>query len=131
LVHAEEAPGKKSHGLCRARFANPEQWTQVNRKPPHALLEHGSLADAFGHVGASYDVTIADTGCGIPDELQPRIFDRFFRVDKARAGANGLSGAGLGLAIARVIAELHEGRVTLQQSGAAGSTFRICLPIRE
>jgi heavy metal sensor kinase len=93
--------------------------------------EGGIVNVHLQRVGASYDVTIADTGCGIPDELQPRIFDRFFRVDKARAGANGLSGAGLGLAIARVIAELHEGRVTLQQSGAAGSTFRICLPIRE
>jgi two-component system, OmpR family, sensor kinase len=78
---------------------------------------------------ASYEITVSDTGCGIPDELQPRIFERFFRADKARAGTNGLGGAGLGLAIARSIAELHQGRLTLQHSGPDGSTFCISLPL--
>jgi two-component system phosphate regulon sensor histidine kinase PhoR len=93
--------------------------------------EAGTVEVRLRRVDTSYEITVTDTGCGIPDELQPRVFDRFFRVDKARAGTNGLGGAGLGLAIARSIAELHEGRLTLQSSGPGGSTFCICLPVRE
>lgn len=93
--------------------------------------EGGTVEVQFKRAGASYEITVVDTGCGIPDELQSRVFDRFFRADRARAGTNGSSGAGLGLAISRSIAELHEGRLTLQSSGPAGSTFCIFLPVRE
>jgi len=93
--------------------------------------EGGTVEVQFKRAGASYEITVVDTGCGIPDDLQARVFDRFFRADRARAGTNGSGGAGLGLAISRSIAELHEGRLTLQCSGPAGSTFCICLPVRE
>lgn len=93
--------------------------------------EGGTVEVQFKRAGASYEITVVDTGCGIPDELQSRVFDRFFRADRARAGTNGSSGAGLGLAISRSIAELHEGRLTLQSSGPAGSTCCIFLPVRE
>ncbi|HWZ82339.1 MAG TPA: ATP-binding protein [Terriglobales bacterium] len=93
--------------------------------------EAGTIDVRLRQTGVIYEITVADTGCGIPDELQPRVFDRFFRVDTARSGPNGLGGAGLGLAIARAIAELHGGRLTLQHSGSAGSTFLISLPCRE
>ena len=91
----------------------------------------GGTVDVQLHkLSDSYEIAVIDTGCGIPDELQPRVFERFFRADQARAGANGPDGAGLGLAIARSIAELHHGRLTLQHSGPEGSTFCICLPFR-
>jgi signal transduction histidine kinase len=91
----------------------------------------GGTVDVQLHkVSDSYEIAVIDTGCGIPDELQPRVFERFFRADQARAGTNGPDGAGLGLAIARSIAELHHGRLTLQHSGPEGSTFCICLPFR-
>jgi heavy metal sensor kinase len=93
--------------------------------------EGGTVEVRLQRVDGTYEITVADTGCGIPDELHSRVFDRFFRADKARAGTNGSGGAGLGLAISRSIAELHEGRLTLQSSGPAGSTFCICLPVRE
>jgi two-component system OmpR family sensor kinase len=93
--------------------------------------EGGTVEVQFKRAGASYEITVVDTGCGIPDELQARVFDRFFRADRARAGTNGSGGAGLGLAISRSIAELHQGQLTLQSSGPAGSTFCICLPVRE
>jgi two-component system, OmpR family, sensor kinase len=93
--------------------------------------EGGTVEVQFKRAGASYEITVVDTGCGIPDELQARVFDRFFRADRARAGTNGSGGAGLGLAISRSIAELHKGQLTLQSSGPAGSTFCICLPVRE
>jgi heavy metal sensor kinase len=79
--------------------------------------------------GREYAVNIADTGCGIPAEMGPRIFERFFRADKARSHAeNDGGGAGLGLAISRWIAEAHHGRLELTRSDSTGSTFSAYLP---
>jgi two-component system, OmpR family, sensor kinase len=79
--------------------------------------------------GREYAVNIADTGCGIPAEMRPRIFERFFRADKARSHAeNDGGGAGLGLAISRWIAEAHHGRLELTRSDSTGSTFSAYLP---
>ena len=71
-------------------------------------------------------VEIQDSGPGIPLEDQPRIFDRFYRVDKARLRQSG--GAGLGLSIAKWAIEAHGGAITLQSQPNEGSTFRITLP---
>jgi signal transduction histidine kinase len=60
--------------------------------------------------------------------MHSRIFERFFRVDRARARSGTDGGAGLGLSIARWIAEAHLGRIELVRSDAAGSTFRIYIP---
>lgn len=76
-------------------------------------------------------VTIQDEGCGVPEFARDHIFERFFRVDKARSrDADGLgSGAGLGLAIAQWIASLHAGVVRLDSSTSAGSSFSVELPL--
>jgi two-component system phosphate regulon sensor histidine kinase PhoR len=79
---------------------------------------------------AGYCVTVRDTGCGIPQELQSRIFERFFRVDKVRSRNEG-SGAGLGLSISAWIAEAHGGRIELTNSSHDGSLFSIFLPQRQ
>lgn len=70
-------------------------------------------------------ITISDTGPGIPAEAQPYIFERFYRADHARSRSDQVngSGAGLGLSIARWIAEAHDGSLTLQQSDHTGSVF--------
>jgi signal transduction histidine kinase len=75
-------------------------------------------------------VVISDTGPGIPLEAQSQVFDRFFRVDKARSRDESLngSGAGLGLSIARWAAEMHGGKIVLEHSDGSGSTFIISLP---
>lgn len=79
--------------------------------------------------GEGYLVTVSDTGPGIPAELQPRIFERFFRADKARSRSEGdTGGAGLGLSIARWIAEAHHGRLELARSDSSGSMFSVLLP---
>ena len=72
-------------------------------------------------------VAVADEGPGIPPEDQPRVFDRFWRADKARSRADG--GSGLGLAIVRQIAASHGGEVQLQSRVGVGSTFTIWLPV--
>jgi two-component system phosphate regulon sensor histidine kinase PhoR len=69
---------------------------------------------------------VADTGIGIPPEALPRIFERFYRVDKGRAREEG--GTGLGLAIVKHIAQLHGGRIEVESEERRGSTFRVYLP---
>jgi two-component system sensor histidine kinase CiaH len=80
--------------------------------------------------GNNYKITIIDTGGGIPYEARAHVFDRFFRVDKARSRDESLngSGAGLGLSIAQWVAELHGGNIILDHSGTDGTTFIISLP---
>lgn len=76
-------------------------------------------------------VTIRDRGCGIPIEHRANIYKRFYRVDKARGreAADGMSGAGLGLSIAEWIANLHDARIELSESGPGGSTFTLTFPV--
>jgi len=74
--------------------------------------------------GNAYVLRVTDTGPGIPQELQARIFERFFRADKARSRSDGdTGGAGLGLSIALWIAEAHHGRLELTRSDASGTAF--------
>jgi len=70
---------------------------------------------------------VIDQGPGIPAEHQPYVFDRFFRVDKARTREWG--GAGLGLSITRWAVEAHGGGITLESKKGHGSTFRVSLPL--
>jgi len=70
---------------------------------------------------------VIDQGPGIPREHQPHVFDRFFRVDKARTREWG--GAGLGLSITRWAVEAHGGDITLKSEEGQGSTFRVSLPL--
>jgi heavy metal sensor kinase len=69
---------------------------------------------------------VADNGMGIPSELLPRVFERFFRVDKARSREPG--GAGLGLSIVKSICTAHYGRVEVNSEPGRGSRFRVELP---
>jgi heavy metal sensor kinase len=71
-------------------------------------------------------LSIADTGIGIASGDQEKIFERFYRVDKARSRE--LGGAGLGLAIAQWIVQLHRGTITVQSEPGSGSIFRVELP---
>lgn len=76
-----------------------------------------------------YALDVIDTGSGIPPDAQARLFDRFYRARVERSAGDG--GAGLGLAIARWIAESHGGTIALVRSGEAGSDFRVELPCGE
>jgi heavy metal sensor kinase len=73
-------------------------------------------------------VAVSDTGIGIPEEHLPHIFDRFYRIDKARNREDG--GTGLGLAIVDSFVQAHEGRITIASTPGKGSTFTVYLPVR-
>lgn len=88
----------------------------------------GAVTICASEKDAEYSVSIRDTGAGIPSELQPRIFERFFRADKVRARTESGGGAGLGLSISQWIAEAHGGRIELTQSDQSGSTFTVFFP---
>jgi two-component system, OmpR family, sensor kinase len=78
---------------------------------------------------AAYRLEVEDTGAGVPAEVRSRIFDRFVRGDGARSHADDFSsGAGLGLPIAKWIAQAHGGRIELERTSAAGSLFVLTLP---
>ncbi|MEF9973691.1 MAG: HAMP domain-containing sensor histidine kinase [Clostridia bacterium] len=72
-------------------------------------------------------LTVADDGPGVPEEIKNRLFDRFFRADQAHSDR---AHYGLGLSVARELIQMHAGRLTLEESGKAGATFAITLPIR-
>ena len=89
--------------------------------------------DAGGHVwvtvqkaGSNAAVIVKDDGCGIPEKEIANLFDRFYRVDKARSRDTG--GSGLGLHISRRIALLHGGSIEVQSEEGKGSTFTLYLP---
>jgi len=71
-------------------------------------------------------IRVRDQGCGIPPQHLPRLFERFYRVDKARSRE--LGGTGLGLAIVKHIAVAHRGTVDVESTVGRGSTFRLRLP---
>ena len=85
----------------------------------------GSIEVRVTQATAATTIDVLDSGPGIPRELQTRIFDRFYRVDKSRSRENG--GTGLGLAIAKWAVEVNGGLLTLEPA-PLGSCFRITLP---
>ena len=86
----------------------------------------GSVEVRLTSEGGSHVLTVADSGIGIAEEHQPRLFERFYRVDKGRSRASG--GTGLGLSIVKHIVEAHEGTVRVESELNKGSKFVVTLP---
>lgn len=78
--------------------------------------------------GEQVELTVSDTGTGIPPEDLPHIFERFYRVDKSRTSTTG--GSGLGLAISKWIVEAHGGEINIASELSRGTTVKIILPYR-
>jgi two-component system sensor histidine kinase SenX3 len=89
--------------------------------------EHGSVEVGAVEEGDRVVVWVRDRGIGIPSRDLERIFERFYRVDRARSRATG--GTGLGLSIVRHVAQVHGGDVIVESVEGEGSTFRLALPI--
>ena len=90
--------------------------------------EHGRISVCVQEDRGSVKLSVSDTGIGIASEHQERIFERFYRVDKARSRRMG--GNGLGLAIAREIVEAHGGSIAVESEPGKGTTFHIRLKAR-
>ncbi|GBD92930.1 signal transduction histidine-protein kinase BaeS [bacterium BMS3Abin05] len=89
--------------------------------------ENGEIRILAERKDETVEVTIQDSGPGIPAKDLPYIFDRFYRVKKDRSRRTG--GSGLGLSIARLIAKAHGGRITAESKTGVGSVFKIKLPV--
>ncbi|NUT56249.1 MAG: HAMP domain-containing protein [Thermoleophilia bacterium] len=85
----------------------------------------GTVALVAGRSGEGVRIAVRDEGLGIPEEQQDRIFTKFFRGD---AGATGITGTGLGLAVSREIVEAHGGRIGFDSDPGQGTTFWLELP---
>jgi signal transduction histidine kinase len=92
----------------------------------HFTPEKGTINVSVQHKDSYIEVAVMDTGIGIPADQIPYIFERFYRVDKSRAGATG--GTGLGLTIASKLVEAHGGNIRVESEPGKGSRFIFTLP---
>ena len=106
----------KLHDIVRNLVENA-----VNYSPDRADIRVEALKRPDGHVA----ITVTDSGPGIPTSDLGRVFERFYRVDKARSRPGGM---GLGLAIVRHLVELHGGRATAENRPEGGARFTVTLP---
>ena len=98
------------------------------------LIENAVKYTDAGHVDAAVKQTgseaqliVKDTGIGIPEDAIPHLFERFYRVDKARSRETG--GTGLGLAITRSVVLMHHGAIRVDSVEGEGSTFMVRIPL--
>jgi two-component system OmpR family sensor kinase len=115
---ATDIPFRGDEDLLRRLVLNVLQ-NAVQHSPPG-----GHVAVELAHDAGRVQLRISDSGTGIPLADRTRIFDRFVQLDAARRA----EGTGLGLPIARWIAEAHRGTLVLENSGPTGSTFCVMLP---
>jgi two-component system phosphate regulon sensor histidine kinase PhoR len=89
----------------------------------------GHIAVRIGAAGGRVSVAVQDDGIGIPEQDLPRIFERFYRVEKARS--RDLGGTGLGLSIVKHLVQAMDGEIYVESDPGRGSTFRFLLPAAE
>ena len=110
--------------------ADPDRLTQVLRNLIRNAVAHtdpgGQVAVAARARGDHLQISVTDSGAGIPPDQLEQIFERFHRIDTGRSRDRG--GSGLGLAIARAITEAHGGTIRAESAPSEGATFRIELP---
>jgi two-component system, OmpR family, phosphate regulon sensor histidine kinase PhoR len=92
--------------------------------------ENGEIHLQAAQQGSEMVLSVTDNGIGISKDDLPRIFERFYRADKARSSEGARRGTGLGLAIVKHIAQLHGGRVEARSEPGRGTTIRVILPMR-
>ncbi|MBQ7488222.1 MAG: HAMP domain-containing histidine kinase, partial [Clostridia bacterium] len=113
------ADESKLEQVCYNLIGNAVKYTGNDGKIDVRLFRNGR--DAV--------MTVSDNGIGIPEEDLPHIFDRFYRVDKARTRTEGEGGTGLGLSIVKQIVRLHAGTVTVASKVGEGTVFTVTLPL--
>ena len=131
----QRVPAAKDHQISLHILQTEKAWVLADesalRRVVAILLDNAvKYTPAPGQIdvflerhGQRAVVSVSDSGIGIPADEQQKIFERFYRVDKARSRA--LGGAGLGLAIARWLVERHGGSITVESAGDKGSRFSV------
>ena len=113
-------------------FADPGKLSQVCYNIIENAIKYtpdgGTITVTLKRTGRDAVLEIADTGVGIPQEDIQHVFDRFYRVDKARSRDTG--GTGLGLSIVQQIVRLHAGSITVESQRGKGTTFIVQLPVK-
>ena len=112
-IHADRKLLKQA---LRALIDNAVKYT-----PPKGIIRLGASEDS-----KEVTIQVTDTGIGIPESEQPKIFDRFYRVDKDRSREKG--GSGLGLSIVKWIVDVHKGTITVESERGKGTSVAIHLP---
>lgn len=120
---------KESYKIRANRFLLEQMFINLIDNAVKYTPDKGRVAIKISNSGQSVLTEIQDTGIGIPKEHLPRIFERFYRVDKTRS--RNLGGTGLGLSIVKHIVILHGGKVDVQSEEGKGSKFSITLPCRQ
>jgi signal transduction histidine kinase len=114
LIYADSSSIKQ---MLRIFIENSIKYTPIG----------GTIRIASRQTNNHLEITIQDTGIGIPKEDQPKIFERFYRVDKSRSKITG--GTGLGLSIARLIAEQNDTTIQLTSAQGEGTTITLQIPL--
>lgn len=126
-LHTHVSPHLPSVGADEDRLT--QVLTNLLGNALQYTLEGGTVEIHAEQKDNNLQVTISDTGIGIPAEHIPHLFDRFYRVDKSRSRAGG--GSGIGLTIARYLVEAHGGRMGVESEGPGkGSRFLFTLPFK-
>ena len=117
--------------VCREMRIASNKYCSISWTTPSGLQmrKRGSIRVGIYQADEDVRLTVSDNGGGIPPEAQPHLFERFFRVDKARARGSG--GSGLGLAIVKAIVEAHRGTIAPVRSvQGQGTIFRVHHPAK-
>jgi len=88
--------------------------------------EGGKVVLRVSHEAGRARIDVRDTGIGMPPDVTPHVFERFFQADPARSSGN--DGAGVGLSLVKWIVDRHEGTIAVQSRVGEGSTFTVRLP---
>ncbi|GAB6988489.1 two-component system histidine kinase PnpS [Paenibacillus pini] len=119
-----EADEDKLRQICINLLSNAVSYTQDGGRVEFIVRDK---LDEEGNEKVT--ITVSDTGIGIPRKDLPRIFERFYRVDKARSRGSG--GTGLGLSIVKHLVELHHGTISVESELSIGTSFTVELPLMQ
>lgn len=137
MIISSDQPGQKDYRIIREIEPTPV-WVEIDTSKFTQVIDNimnnaikyspdgGTIMARLNLIDQKVIISIQDQGLGIPQKDVQHVFDRFFRVDKARSRAQG--GTGLGLAIAKEIVESFGGRIWADSKEGQGSTFKISLP---
>jgi signal transduction histidine kinase len=115
--------------LTAPAFVDREMWEKIVLNLLSNAVKYtlkGSIAVTLRDTGAELELTVRDTGIGIPPEALPHVFERFRRVEDARGRSH--EGSGIGLALVNELVKLHHGSLRVQSTLGEGSTFTVTVP---